>query len=262
MNLEIIKKVGLKAAYNGAKITSSLLGRIPGINKKGAIDLLTEADTGSERAIINTIRESFPDHSILAEESGIISLNPEYEWIIDPLDGTTNFAHGLNHYAISIAFAVNRKIVLGIVLNPQTNELFTATVGKGATLNGKMISVSPVESVSDSLLVTGFPYNFKEIFDSVLCRFSNCLKAAEGVRRFGSAALDLCYIACGRFDGFWEQNLKPWDTAAGFLIAEEAGAVISDFSNLPYKPEKKEILATNGKIHNQMMSLLKVKVNI
>ena len=262
MNLEIIKKVGLEAAFNGAKVTSSLLGRISHINKKGTIDLLTEADTGSEQAIINTIRERFPDHSILSEETGEINQNPEYEWIIDPLDGTTNFAHGINHYAISIAFTISKKIVVAIVLNPKANELFTAVLGKGAALNGNVIKVSTVDSVSESLLVTGFPYNFKEIFENVLARFSNCLKAAQGIRRYGSAALDLCYIACGRFDGFWEQNLKPWDTAAGFLIATEAGAVVTDFSNLPYEMENKEILATNGKIHGQMLSLLKIKDGI
>ncbi len=258
MDLEIVKKVGTTAARRGAEITHSLVGKITKIKKKGAIDLLTEADTGSESIIIKTIRENFPDHSILAEESGEIKQNPEYEWIIDPLDGTTNFAHGLNHYAISIAFAINKKIVVGIVFNPEADELFTATAGKGATLNGHPIKVSAVESISESLLVTGFPYNFKDILATVLTRFSNCLQAAQGIRRFGSAALDLCYVACGRFEGFWEQNLQPWDTAAGHLIAKEAGAVITDFSNQPFAIEKKEILATNDKIHHQMLSLLKV----
>lgn len=147
---------------------------------------------------------------------------------------------------------------VGIVLNPVTGELFTAIEGKGADLNGRPIRVSDTKEVSESLLVTGFPYNLKEIIDALMARFANCLKAARGVRRLGSAALDLCYTACGRFDGFWEQNLKPWDTAAGLLIARESGSVVTDFSNRPFSIDKKEILATNGNIHEQMLSLLKL----
>lgn len=256
MNLEMIKEAGVAAAYKGAEVTHALLGSITNIQKKSAIDLVTEADTGSESAIIKSLQKIFPDHSILAEEGGRKGQKSRYEWIIDPLDGTTNFSHGLRHYAISIAFAINGKVVVGIVLNPETQELFTAITGEGAKLNDRPICVSSVDSVSDSLLVTGFPYNFKDIFTTVITRFSNCLRAAQGIRRFGSAALDLCYVACGKFDGYWEQNLYPWDTAAGFLIAVEAGAVVTDFSNQLFSIEKKEILATNGKIHNRMVSLL------
>ncbi len=184
------------------------------------------------------------------------------EWIIDPLDGTTNFAHQVGIFAVSIAFAWKGDIVVGVVLNPVSNELFTAVAGEGAYLNGHPINVSKSLSVSESLLVTGFPYNFKEIFDEVIHRFSNCLNVSQGVRRLGSAALDLCFTACGRFDGFWEQNLKPWDTAAGMLIAKEAGCYVTDFSNNQFTVEKKEILATNGKIHEEMLSLLKLKDKI
>ena len=258
MDVETLKKVGIDAAYEGAEITRSLIGKIRHIQKKGEIDLLTEADLGSEKAIITKIQTYFPDHAIIAEESQPINEASTYQWVIDPLDGTTNFSHAIGHYAISIALSVDHTIVLGIVLNPETDELFTAVKGQGAFLNDAPIKVSQIATVSDSLLVTGFPYNFKEIYDAVIQRFSNCLRAAQGIRRFGAAALDLCYIACGKFDGFWEQNLKPWDTAAGFLIVEEAGGKVTDFADHPYAIEKKEILATNGKIHSQMLPLLNI----
>ena len=258
MDLEIIKRVGIAAAYKGAGVLLSHFGRISEINKKGAIDLVTKADIGSEKAIIETILAKFPDHTILAEESGINKGKADCKWIIDPLDGTTNFAHQLSFFSISIAFVLNGNIVLGIVLNPVTNELFTAIIGKGAALNGRPIHVSSSTKVSESLLVTGFPYDFKTILEPLLTRFASCLKASRGVRRLGSAALDLCFVACGRFGGFWEQNLQPWDTATGVLIASEAGSVITDFSNHPFTIDKKEILTTNGKIHKEMLALLKI----
>lgn len=262
MDLELIKRTSIKAAYRGAGVLRSFLGRLSGIGKKGAIDLVTEADVNSEKVIIEAIRKQFPGHSILAEESGLTKGSQDYKWIIDPLDGTTNFAHQLGLFSISIAFALKKDIVVGVVLNPLTEELFTAISEKGAFLNSRQIKVSDSESVSESLLVTGFPYDLKNIIEPVLTRFSNCLKASQGIRRLGSAALDLCYLACGRFDGFWEQNLNPWDTAAGALIAKEAGSIITDFSNNSYTIDKKEILATNGKIHKKMLSLMKIKDTI
>ncbi len=262
MDLELVKRVGVNAAIQSAEIIRNSLGNITAVSKKGAIDLVTEADTGSEKIIIETIRSKFPDHAILAEESGLNKGTSACKWVIDPLDGTTNFAHQLNHFSISIAFSLDEKVVTGVVLNPLTGELFSAIQGNGAELNGRSIRVSDEDKISDSLLVTGFPYNLKEIFDTLILRFSSCLKAARGVRRLGSAALDLCYVACGRFDGFWEQNLKPWDTAAGMLIAQEAGAAITDFKNKPFSIDKDEILATNGKIHNKMISLLEIKETV
>jgi myo-inositol-1(or 4)-monophosphatase len=259
MDLELIKRVGIDAAYKAGRVLLSHYGRISRIDKKGDIDLVTEADTGSEKVIIDTIQKAFPNHTILAEESGLNRGEFGHKWIIDPLDGTTNFSHQLGIFSVSIAFSLNDQTVFGVVLNPETRELFTAGKGKGASLNGRQIRVSNSPSVSESLLVTGFPYNFKDVFDPLLTRFSNCLKASQGVRRLGSAAIDLCFLACGRFDGFWEQNLKPWDTAAGELIAREAGAVVTDFSNKPYAIDKKEILATNGKIHKEMLLLLEIK---
>jgi len=259
MDLAEIQKIGISAAYKGAEILLSYFGKITEYDKKGATDLVTCADIESENAIMRTIRKHFPDHTIVAEESGLNAGNPQYQWIIDPLDGTTNFAHHLALCCISIAFAIDSRIVVGIIFNPMTDELFTATHAQGAFLNERPIFVSKTPSVSESLLVTGFPYQFKDIFDSVMTRFGNCLIAAQGMRRLGSAALDLCYVACGRFDAFWEQKLNPWDTAAGYLIAREAGASVTDFGNRTYTPDKKEILATNGQIHSEMLELMKIK---
>ena len=259
MDLEKIKNTGINAAYKSAKILNGYLGRLTTINKKGPIDLVTEADIESEKQIIATIRSLFPDHEILAEESGLNKSNPSiYKWIIDPLDGTTNFAHQIPIFSISIAFAIRGEIVVGVILNPVSGELFTAIRGNGATLNGKAIIVSDEKKISESLLATGFPYDVKQILDPVMIRFKQCIQAARGIRRLGSAALDLCFIACGRFDGFWEENLKPWDTAAGALIAEEAGAMITDFSGNPYTIDKKEILATNSHIHNDLKLILEI----
>ncbi len=251
--------IGTDAAHKGAEILLSYFGKISEYDKKGATDLVTRADIESEKAIIQTIRKHFPDHTIIAEESGINQGDPRCQWIIDPLDGTTNFAHHLALCCISIAFSIDARIAVGIIFNPMTDELFTAIDGHGAYLNERPISVSETPTVSESLLVTGFPYHFKDIFDSVMNRFENCLVAAQGVRRLGSAALDLCYVACGRFDAFWEQKLNPWDTAAGYLIAREAGARVTDFSNRAFTPDKKEILATNGQIHPEMLDLMKIK---
>ncbi|MGA8180094.1 MAG: inositol monophosphatase family protein [Desulfobacterales bacterium] len=259
MNLGLIKRVGIAAAFKGSGVLLAHYGKLSNVFKKGVIDLVTEADTGSESIIIETIRKEFNDHSILAEESGLSTGNADFQWIIDPLDGTTNFAHQLGLFSISIAFALKGETVFGLVFNPITREFFTAEKGEGALLNGRPISVSQTKTVSDSFLVTGFPYNLRDDFDPLIMRFSKCLKASQGVRRLGSAAIDLCFLACGRFDGFWEQNLKPWDTAAGELIAREAGATITDFSNTPFTIDKTEILASNGKIHKEMISLLKIE---
>jgi myo-inositol-1(or 4)-monophosphatase len=259
MDLELAKRVGIAAAYKGGNVLRSFYGKLFKINKKSSIDLVTEADTGSEKVIIETISNVFPDHAVLAEESGFNKRESDFTWIIDPLDGTTNFAHQLNLFSISIALSLKEDIAVGIVLIPSTGELFTAIKGQGAELNNRPVKVSASEAVSDSLLVTGFSYDHHTIHSPVMERFSNCLKASQGIRRLGSAAIDLCFVACGRFDGFWEQNLKPWDTAAGALISEEAGAVITDFSNRPFTIDKKEILATNGNIHNEMVSLMELK---
>jgi myo-inositol-1(or 4)-monophosphatase len=259
LDLERVKRVGTGAAYKSAEVLRGYLGNLSNIRKKGAIDLLTEADTASEKQILETIRAAFPDHAILAEESGLSAGNADCQWIIDPLDGTTNFAHQLGLFAVSIAFAYQGEVKVGIVLNPVSGELFTAVQGQGAMMNGHTIKVSNVAAVSESFLVTGFPYDFKEIIKPLMTRFEKGVTASQGVRRLGSAALDLCFVACGRFDGYWEQNLKAWDTAAGMLVAREAGAVVTDFSNHHFTVDKKEILATNGRIHEAMLLLLELK---
>ncbi len=258
MNLKSVKRVGIAAAYKGGEVLKTNFGKKCKVQKKGAKDLVTESDTKSERLIIDTIRKVFPSHGILAEESGSNNKGAECIWIIDPLDGTTNFAHNLGLFAVSIAFSIKGDIEAGIVLNPVTGELFTAVKGEGAELNGIPIHVSETTSISDSLLVTGFPYNVKEI-KPLQARFFNCLNASQGIRRLGSAALDLCYVASGRFEGFWEENLKPWDTAAGFIIAREAGAMVTDFSGNIFDLNKNEILATNGLIHQEMIKSLEIK---
>jgi len=259
MDIERIKQIGIRAAYRGGEILKRHFGHLQTVNKKGVIDLVTVADIESEQAIVDSIRSVFPDHSILAEEAGFLEGRPEKRWIIDPLDGTTNFAHSLGIFAVSIAFSYQEKPVFGIVLNPSSGEMFTAIENQGAFLNNHAITVSTATTVRDGLLVTGFPYDLPMMTSSVLDRFARCLAAAQGIRRLGSAALDLCHVACGRFDGFWEENLKPWDTAAGMLIAREAGAHITDFVGQPFDIEKKQILATNGHIHAEMLSLLNIE---
>ena len=256
MDLEKIRDVAVAAAARAGEILYRNWGGIHDVEKKGAIDLVTEADGASEKAIIEVIRSAFPDHTILAEESGLTIGTDPHEWIIDPLDGTTNYAHNLPEFTVSIAFAYEAKVALGLILSPVLGEIFCATRGRGAELNGRAIRVSGIKTVRDSLLVTGFPYDLQPVICPLMGRFERCLSAAQGVRRLGSAALDLCYVACGRFDGFWEQNLHPWDTAAGWIIVEEAGGQVTDFSNGDYGIDKKEILATNGLIHQEMTELL------
>ena len=256
VDLGKIRDIGVAAALRAGEILRNRWDRAHTIKKKGAIDLVTEADLASEDAIIQLIRAVFPGHTILAEESGVIHGTDPYEWIIDPLDGTTNFAHHLPDFSLSIAFALEGEMAFGLILNPVAGELFCATRGLGAELNGRPIRVSSTKTVAESLLVTGFPYDLEPIIGPLMQRLERCIMAAQGVRRLGSAALDLCYVACGRFDGFWEENLAPWDTAAGWMIVQEAGGTISDFSGGDYGIDKKEILASNGLIHQEMMALL------
>jgi myo-inositol-1(or 4)-monophosphatase len=259
MDIQTIQRIGVRAAYRAGRILNEYFGNTFQVTKKGAIDLVTDADVAAEKIIVATIAETFPDHAILAEESGASGDNVRDRWVIDPLDGTTNFAHGLPIFAVSIAYARDNEIMMGVVFNPINGELFTAVSGEGARLNDQPIQVSTVERVGDSLLVTGFPYTINtETSTQPMERFASCLKVAQGVRRLGSAALDLCFVACGRFDGFWEENLKPWDTAAGMLIAAEAGARVTDFADRPFGINDKQILATNARIHHEMVALLTI----
>ena len=257
MDMQRIKQVGIAAAVAGGKVLNEHFGKLRAIRKKEAIDLVTEADLRSEAAIIDTLTRTFPDHGILAEERGA-QAGGDSRWIIDPLDGTTNFVHNLPLFCVSLAFERDGEIVAGFVLAPLLGELFVGIKGEGAQLNGIPISVSTTQTLTDSLLVTGFPYDHQTIFDPLMTRFGRCLAATQGVRRLGSAALDLCYVACGRFEGFWEQHLKPWDTAAGFLVASEAGARTTVFSGAPYVIDADEIVSTNEHIHDDLLNLLEL----
>jgi len=233
-------------------------GRIT-VTKKGDINLVTEADLASENHIIERIRSYYPKHAILAEESGeavIKGGDPSWKWIIDPLDGTTNYAHGYPCFCVTIALEHDGEIVLGVTFDPTRDELFAAERGRGATLNGKPIRVSPTEKLGDSLIVTGFPYDFKQK-PNFARHLTDFLFHSRGVRRDGSAAIDMAYVACGRFDGFWEEGLNPWDVAAGTLLIEEAGGVVTYYDGSKYSIYQPPICASNGAIHSQMLDVLK-----
>lgn len=227
------------------------------ISYKGDINLVTEMDTRSERAVVETLRAAFPDHGIVAEEETTIRNGSGYTWIIDPLDGTTNYAHGYPCFSVSIALEHEGDVIAGVVYDPMRDELFAARKGEGATLNGKAIGVSDTDTLIKSLLATGFPYDRKTSEKNNLDYFHDLLMASQEVRRDGSAALDLCSVAAGRFDGFWELKLKPWDVAAGSLIVREAGGMVTDLSGGPFDMHAEEILASNGRIHKQMVEALR-----
>ncbi len=237
-------------------------GRNLRISNKGELDLVTESDLASERLIIDRIKTHYPRHTILAEESGINlpaaeGAQSDWRWIIDPLDGTTNYAHGYPCFCVSMGLERNGTLEVGVIYDPLRDEVFAAERGQGAALNGKRIHVSPTPSLASALLCTGFPYDVRE--RSQFARhFANFIMNAQGVRRDGAAALDLAYVAAGRFDGFWEEGLKPWDVAAGILLIEEAGGRVSDYHNGPLDIFTPPILATNGLIHEQMMSVLAI----
>ena len=230
------------------------------VTNKGDIDLVTEADLASENLIIERIRSYHPQHAILAEESGESALvggkRSEWKWVIDPLDGTTNYAHGYPCFCVSIALEHNGVIEIGVVYDPVRDEMFAAERGSGATLNDRRIRVSEIEELKDAMLVTGFPYNVRER-PNFTRDFANFTMAAQAVRRDGSAAIDLAYVACGRFDGFWEDGLSPWDIAAGMLLIEEARGKVTNFDNEPLNIYTKKVLATNGLVHDDMLRVLK-----
>lgn len=250
-----IRKTLKKALLEAGSILKKAMNRPKKIEYKSPVSLVTEVDKRAERRIIEIVRRQFPDHSILAEESVPSGRSPS-KWIIDPVDGTTNFAHGLPMACVSIAYEKNGVVQVGGVWNPFTDEWFWGELGKGASLNGKKIRVSKNKTLSTSLLVTGFPYDRMERADYYLRIFKAFMMNTHGIRRLGSAALDLCYIACGRFDGYWEYNLAPWDQAAAVLIAKEAGATLTNFLGDPIDIYKKQTLATNGLIHKEMLKIL------
>lgn len=224
--------------------------------KSNSSDLVTEYDKKSEAAIISFIKKEFPSHSIFAEESGISEKDSEYMWVIDPIDGTTNFAHGLPIFSVSIGVQKNGKTIYGVVNDVMMDSIYSAELGNGAYRNNQKLKVSSTDELRESLLVTGFPYDIPNYMPQLTEQFGEFLVKSRAVRRLGSAALDLCYVASGVFDGFWEVKLNPWDYCAGKLLVEEAGGKVTDFSQNQIKFDKIEILASNGKIHNQMSEIL------
>ena len=245
----------IETAQDAGKILLEKFGRDIDISKKGDIDLVTEADLASEKFIIERIKNHYPKHSILAEESGeaVFIGESKWKWIIDPLDGTTNFAHGYPCFCVTLAIEHKEEIVIGVTYDPTRDELFYAEKGKGASLNGKPVKVSETQKLSESLLVTGFPYNIAEREDFAR-HFVRMLLSSRAVRRDGAAAIDLAYVACGRFDGFWEEGLNPWDVAAGVLMIEEAGGQISYYDGSPVSIYTPPLCATNGFIHREMLA--------
>lgn len=254
------KSIALDLAKASGQMLMDGLGRVKDISHKGEIDLVTEADRRSEELIVGRLRETFPDHSIIAEEGGGDG-GSEYLWLVDPLDGTTNYAHGFPWFSISIALLKGGEPILGVIYNPVLDELFWAEKGGGAWLNGERIVVSRISDLSYSFLATGFPYDIRESEVNNLDHFSHFALKALAIRRAGSAALDLAYLACGRFDGFWELKLHAWDMAAGFLLVREAGGRVTDFKGGFFDPFGMEILASNGRIHSQMLDVLNREVS-
>lgn len=250
----------LEVAWKGASAAGQIIQeswqKPKSIEYKGAIDLVTSVDRESERLIVATIQHYFPDHSILAEEETLFhGADQECRWIVDPLDGTTNFAHGYPQFCISIAFENRGIVTMGLVYDPVRQECFKAVRDGGASLNGATIHASPLAQLDGALLGTGFPYDRRDFADLYLSYFKAFMVRSQGVRRGGSAALDLCYVASGRFDGFWEMKLKPWDVAAGALIVTEAGGVLSDFSGNAFSIYGQETLASNALIHREMVEI-------
>lgn len=224
---------------------------------KNPINLVTDADHAAEQSVIEHIRERFPDHGLLAEERGAVPHpSSRYRWIIDPLDGTTNFAHGFPFYCVSVGVERDGVPIVGVVYDPSRDELFTATAGEGARVNGTPMAVSATEVLDRALLVTGFAYDIRETPNNNLDHFSRFALKAQGMRRTGSAALDLCYVAAGRFDGFWEVKLNPWDMAAGVVILREAGGTVTDFCGKPHSIHQPQLVASNGRIHDAMLTIL------
>ncbi len=250
--LSVARDAALKA---GAILRENIDG-IRQISYKGDINLVTEMDMRSERIIVQTLQAAFPDHGVIAEEETLIRNGSDFLWIIDPLDGTTNYAHGYPCFSVSIGLQHQGEVIVGVVYDPMRGELFSGQKGEGAWLNEKQIRVSPVDLLIRSLLATGFPYDRKVSEKNNMDYFHELLMASQEVRRDGSAALDLCSVAAGRFDGFWELKLKPWDVAAGSVIVREAGGIVSDLAGKGVGLDAGEILASNGRIHQQLVEAL------
>jgi myo-inositol-1(or 4)-monophosphatase len=250
----------IQTAREAGRVLAEKFGRALRVSNKGDIDLVTEADIAAERLIVERIRSHHPRHRVLTEESGDVATagDPasEYKWIIDPLDGTTNYAHGYPCFCVSVALEHEGRVVVGVVYDPTREELFAAERGGGATLNGRSLRVSETADLNDALLCTGFPYDVRDRGDFAR-HFRNFIMRAQSVRRDGAAALDLAYVAAGRFDGFYEEGLRPWDVAAGVLLVEEAGGRVTHYDGSPFRVYDPPIAASNGLVHEAMLEVLR-----
>ena len=257
MNNPLFLATAVEAVIKAGDIQMAFVESGFNVSKKGTIDLVTEADVAVEHMFRAMIAERFPDHTILAEEFGQDAATREQShcWVFDPIDGTNNYAHGLPIFCSSLALEVDGRAVLGAIYDHTRKEIFVAERGGGAFLNGEPIRVSQAATLVESMLVTGFPYDVHKRIPEIVGLFGEFVGRARAVRRLGSAALDLCYVAAGRMDGFWEQDLKPWDVAAGGLIVEEAGGTVTDFNGAPFSSRRHQVLATNGKIHQDMQEI-------
>jgi len=251
-----MKTLIIKAAFEAGKLLMDKFESGIRVEFKGKYDLVTEADRQAEALIIKLIRERYPDHNFLAEEGVYTETGSDCRWIIDPLDGTTNYAHGFPWFAVSIALEVKGRLELGVVYNPYVGDFYIAERGCGAFLNERRLQVSTIDTLERSLLATGFAYDHKKCKENNYDYFTRFQKEAQACRRPGAASLDLASVAAGRFDGFWELKLKPWDLAAGILLIEEAGGLVSNFDGLPMTLESQECMASNRLIHEEMQAIL------
>ena len=261
-SIEKLAEVGADIAREAGRFLLEKFHSHFTVSHKGAVNLVTDADIAAENMIVSRIRSAFPGHSILAEEIHNLSqdenLGSSCRWIIDPLDGTTNFAHGYPVFSVSIGLEMAGELELGVVYDPTRDELFTARRGGGSFCNGVSLHVSTTGSLLSSLLATGFPYDIQTSKENNLNNFCAFAVRTQGIRRAGSAAVDLCYVAAGRFDGFWELKLNPWDCAAGFLMVREAGGIVTNFRGHPASINGREVVASNGLIHQEMLEVLKI----
>jgi len=247
----------LAAAKAGADVLMKYYGKTLNVEYKGITDPVSQADKNAQKAVIKAIKRVFPEHGILAEEDGVNEMGKDYCWIIDPLDGTVNFVHGLPAFCVSVGLKYKNEIIAGVIYSPVTKEIFSAEKGKGAYLNGEKIKVSKTDKLIRSLAVTGFPYVLEGRRARVFKNFENIVSTSQGIRRLGSAALDMAYVACGRFEFFWEETLKPWDIAAGILIVKEAGGIVTDYDGSKGYFSSQTLLASNGgKIHKKVLDIL------
>jgi myo-inositol-1(or 4)-monophosphatase len=246
----------IEAVVRAGDLQMAKFGTGVRVEKKGAIDLVTEVDLEVEQMFRALVAERFPGHDVLAEEMDVATTGARHRWVFDPLDGTTNFAHGVPIFCASLALEIDGEAVVAAVYDPNRRELFTAEAGEGSRLNGRRLKVSSNATVLESMLVTGFPYNVHQKADEFLKTFGEVLKHARAIRRLGSAAIDICWVAAGRMDGFWEASLKPWDTRAAALILEEAGGRVTGMDGTRWIPEDGHILATNGLIHDEVLRII------